>query len=180
MRAKADEGAELTAAYREGLGLAAITVSGGEEGIRITAARDAGAVAAAESPQVRWWCRNAEDAVRIAAAAARKFRSESNSADAPAAAAGAAAAVLAAARRCNVALYSDADIGNEADKIAARIDAELRGQRAAGGLKAVNKAYRSYRLETSGRGERALLYDEWMRQYRANLVRRIAAALRRI
>lgn len=177
MRKKTDEGAGFAAAYREGLSLAAIAVFCGGEGVRIIAPGNDSVASAAESPQARWWCRSSEDAVRIAAAAARRIRGESNSADAPAAAR-AVSAVLAAANKCNVALYSDADISEEALKIAARVDAELRGQLASGDLKSVNRAYRNYRLETTGRGERVLRYDEWMRRYREDLVRQIAEALR--
>ena len=47
-----------------------------------------------------------------------------------------------------------------------------------GGLKSVNKSYRSYRLETSARGERVLPYATWLDRYKAGLVREVAANLR--
>src|SRR5262249_51179178 len=130
------------------------------------------------------------DAARIAAAARVALRRrESKAGTAPAAdqrnaafdshALGSACtAVMEAARRHGVALFSDDDIAAHAAEIAARIDAELQKLKESGGLKSVNQAYKTYRLETSGRGERALRYDEWMRRYRADLVRQAAAALR--
>ncbi len=182
MRKKPDERRGFAAAYREGLALAAIAVQGDGEGARIIAPQQPGedaALAAAENLQACWWCRRADDAARIAASAARMLRRESND-DGSAAAARAQAVVLAAAKRLGIALYSERDIADEAMKIAARVDAELQQQHACGGLKSVNKAYRDYRLQTSGRGERVLRYDEWMRQYREKLVRQIASALRQI
>jgi len=90
----------------------------------------------------------------------------------------AATAVADAARRYGVALFADDEIAAHAAEIAARIDAELQKLKDSGGLKSVNQAYKAYRIETSGRGERVLRYDEWMRRYRADLVRQAAAALR--
>ncbi len=87
-------------------------------------------------------------------------------------------AVAAAARRCGVALFGADEIAAHAAEIAARIDAELQKLKESGGLKSVNQAYKAYRVETSGRGERVLRYDEWMLRYRADLVRQAAAALR--
>lgn len=89
-------------------------------------------------------------------------------------------AVADAARRYGVALFSGDDIAAHAAEIASRIDAELQKLKESGGLRSVNQAYKAYRLETSGRGERVLRYDEWMRRYRADLVRQAAAALREL
>jgi hypothetical protein len=173
-------------AYRDGLGFACIAVCCAPTRITIVAA------ASADSAEIvaRWWCRRDSDAARIAAAArAALRRCESKADTAPAAGprnadldshavSFACTAVTEAARRHGVALFSDDDIAAHAAEIAARVDAELKKLKESGGLKSVNQAYKSYRLETSGRGERALRYDEWMRRYRADLVRQAAAALR--
>lgn len=188
-----EEHCGLVAAYREGLGLAAVTIVCGPTGARIVAPGAAGRDAAAENAQARWWCARAADATRLAAAARRSLRRESSRGPTPAPAAAAAggrsddsalscarAAVLAAAEKFNIALQSDQDIAAEAINVAARVEAEMQKQQQRGGLKSVNKAYRSYRLEAGGRGERVLRYDQWMRKYREDLLRQIAAALRQV
>jgi hypothetical protein len=186
IRKKTDERCGFAAAYREGLGLVAIAVVYDATGMRIIVPKSENnlALPVDESVRARWWCRHTADAARIAASAARKLNRESNgvpgSRKDSAAIARAEAAVLAAAKKLNIALVSEQDIADEATNIAARVDAELRQQYAAGGLKSVNKSYRSYRLQTSGRGERVLRYDEWMRKYKENLVREVASALRQI
>jgi hypothetical protein len=196
VRKSADERSGFAAAYREGLGLAAVCVVRGPAGTRIVAAAagDEVSAAAAESPQVRWWCRRAADAMHVASAARRLQRRERAKAETmpPAAAAAGAqaedaaslssarAAVVAAAEKFNIVLQSDQEIVSEAMNVAARIDAEMQTQQRCGGLKSVNKAYRGYRLESRGRGERVLRYDEWMRKYRENLVRLAACALRQL
>jgi hypothetical protein len=139
----------------------------------------------------RWWCRRETDATRIAATARAALRRCESKAGTPPARADArsveldsrqfafvCAAVTDAARRRGVALFSDDDIAAHAAEIAARIDTELQKLKESGGMKSVNRAYKAYRLESSRHGERVLRYDEWMRQYRANLVRQAAAALR--
>jgi hypothetical protein len=187
----------LIAAYREGLGLAAVVVTGGgAENLRIKVAAfgEEGHGATADGAHARWWCRRAADAERVAAAAARLLRRESKKLpigmpapavasqqpDEYAAISRAETAVLAAAHRLNVVLQSDQEIAEEAAQVIARLEAEMQQQQRCGGLKAVNKAYRDYRLATSARGERVLRYDEWMSQYRQNLVRQVAAALRQL
>jgi hypothetical protein len=186
MRKKTDERCGFAAAYREGLGLAGISVLCDAAGVRIIAPKPENnrALPADERVRARWWCRHAADAARLGASAARMLRRESNgvpgSGQDAAAVAHAEAAVLAAAKKLNIALYSEENIANEAMNIAARVEAELQQQYAAGGLKSVNKSYRSYRLETSGRGERVLRYDQWMRKYKENLVREVASALRQL
>lgn len=139
----------------------------------------------------RWWCRRETDAMRIAATARAALRRYESKAVTPPAGVDAhsaeldsqqlariCTAVTDAARRHGVALFSDDDIAAHAAEIAARVDAELQKLKASGGLKSINQAYKAYRLESSGRGARVLRYDEWMRQYRADLVRQAAAALR--
>jgi hypothetical protein len=184
----------LAAAYREGLGLACITVCRALEGITISAAApaDAGSDGDCADFAARWWCRRAGDAARVAAAArAAMRRRESNATLASATATRgerggvdsqslACASVEDAARRYGVALFCDDEIAAHAAEITARIDAELQKLKESGGLKSVNQAYKAYRLQTSGRGERVLRYDEWMRNYRADLVRQAAAALREL
>jgi hypothetical protein len=177
-----DEREALIAAYREGLGLATIAVIDAAAGVRIVAptAQDHDAACAQDGVHVRWWCRRADDAARVAALAARMLRRESNDANRSARLSRAQEAVFAAAAKLAIALRSDADIAAEAMAVAARLVAEMRKQQQSGGLKSLNKAYRSYRIESSGRGERVLRYDEWMRQYRQNLVRQVASTLRQI
>lgn len=191
IRKTRDDGGALIAAYRDGLGLAAVVVTGGPDDLRIKVeaiGEEAGAV------QARWWCRRAAEAECVAAAAARLLRRESKklllgvrgAADASAQTdesevlSRARAAVLAAADKLDIQLRSDRDIAEEGGQVVARIDAELQQQQARGGLKDVNKAYRAYRLDSTARGERVLRYDEWMSKYRQNLIRQVAAALRQI
>ncbi|MGB6538783.1 MAG: hypothetical protein WBF58_22810 [Xanthobacteraceae bacterium] len=168
------------------MGLAEIAVLCDAAGIRIKAPEpdDDRALSAVESVRARWWCRGPADAAHLAASAARMARRESNgvpgSGKEAAAIARAEAAVLAAAEKLNIALYSEQDITDGAMTIVARVNVELQQQYAAGELKSVNASYRRYRLETSGRGERVLRYDEWMRKYKENLVREIGATLRQI
>lgn len=179
------EKSAFAAAYRDGLGLACVAVCRASAGITIVASMpsDCADIAA------RWWCRRDADAARIAAAARAALRRRESKATPAAADACSTAndsqepsfactAVTEAAWRHGVALFSDEDIAAHAAEIAARIDAELQKLQESGGLKSVNQAYKTYRLETSGRGERVLRYDEWMQRYRADLVRQAAAALR--
>jgi len=62
--------------------------------------------------------------------------------------------------------------------VIARVDEEMERLQRAGELKSVNRSYRTYRTETTARGETALPYARWLNEYNANLVRQLAAALR--
>lgn len=186
----------LIAAYREGLGLAAVAVTCGPAGIRVRAAdQGCGGVSAADAAAMRWWCRRVADAERLAAAAMRRLerRESRNGAgsaglesasstalagDAPYALARAAQTIVAAARRLRITLLSDDEVAAEAMSVIARVDEEIEKLHRCGELKTVNKSYRAYRIEASTRGEKTLRYDEWMGQYRENLVRQLAATLR--
>ncbi len=185
------------AAYRDGLGLAAVTVIDGPAGVHIAAStpNNANSAGAAVGVMARWWCRGTAEAERVAAAAAarinRRKPSDDNSSIIATRIAGAetahsdssalaCASVIAAAKRLNVVLFSDDALREEVASVAARVDAELQALQQSGGLKSVNKAYRSYRLEARARGERILRYDEWMRDYRNNLIAQVAATLRLI
>lgn len=184
------------AAYVRGMGLAAIAVIGAPDDARIIALApgDDGASSTAANVHVRWWCKHAADAARVAAAAARTPRRKSDPADAAPSAVNAApngggdgaaferaaAAVASAAKRLHIMLRSETDIAAEAMNVAARVDVQIQSLQQSGGLKSVNRTYRNYRLETSARGERALRYDQWMRNYRNTLVREVAATLRLI
>jgi hypothetical protein len=193
MRGTPREQSAFAAAYRAGLGLACIAVCCAAEGIIISTSTpdDTGADQDAPDIAARWWCRRAADAARIAAAARAALRRRESNAEVAAAGAHrsgfdsqqlslASAAVANAARRYGTTLLSDEEIAAQAAEIAARIDAELQKLKQSGGMKSVNQTYKAYRLQTSGRGERVLRYDEWMRDYRADLVRQAAAALREL
>jgi hypothetical protein len=77
----------LIAAYREGLGLAAVVVTRGPAGIRVSAVRQGtGGMPDEPAAEARWWCRRAADAERVASAAIRRLRRcESRDGGAPAA-----------------------------------------------------------------------------------------------
>ena len=177
------EKSAFAAAYRDGLGLACVAVCCTARGISIEASTQA----ATADVTARWWCRRDADAARIVSAARTAMRRRESKAK-PAAAdacstandsqAFACTAVADAARRHGVALFSDEEVAAHAAELAARIDAELQKLKESGSLRSVNQAYKTYRLAASGRRERVLRYDEWMRQYRAELVRQAAAALR--
>jgi hypothetical protein len=189
------EQSAFAAAYREGLGLARIALHCATVGIVVSAAGQGDADADGDCAEfaARWWCRRAADAMRVAAAVRAKMRRrKANAVPQPATAAGAGgkfdsqqlslacADVEDTARRYGVALFSDDEIAAHAAEITARIDGELEKLKESGGMKSVNRAYKAYRAESSGRGERVLRYDEWMRRYRADLVRQAAAALREL
>jgi hypothetical protein len=178
----------LMTAYCEGLGLAAIAIVDDGAGPRIAVIGAPQAQAASGSPAVaalRWWCRRAADAERVAASAARALRRQSKdgvarpSPDAPTCAPhDLSAAIEDAARRLGIALYSDDDIAMDGEGIIARVEAEIENLKRAGQLKSVNQSYRAHRLQASARGEKAAPYAEWLNQYKANLVRELAGALR--
>jgi len=183
-RSQSDERSALAAAYREGLGVACITIICDGGGTRIVPGEYK--LGAEHEIQARWWCRRAEDAERVASQAAERLRRRLTSEGTRSLGAlatkdslsPACDAVLAAAQRLNIALRSDDELAEEALLVAARVDAEMQKLQQSGGLKSVNKAYRDYRLTAAERGERAMRYDDWMRKYRENLVRQAACALR--
>jgi hypothetical protein len=183
--------ASVVAAYREGLGLAGIAI------IREAAGACVAVIGASDSNpdvdtniQIRWWCRRAADAERVASAAALRMRrlelrgggasSSPRLAEDSSVFSSARDAVLAAARRLNILLQSDDEIAAEAVVVADRVDAEVERLQQSGGLKSVNQAYRNYRIEATARGERIVRYAEWMRKYKENLVQQAASALRHI
>jgi hypothetical protein len=178
----------LMTAYREGLGLAAIAIVEDGAGLRIAVIGASREQAASEPPAVavlRWWCRRAADAERVAAGAARAPRRQSKDGVAPpspgaptCAPHDLAAAIEGAARRLRIALHSDDDVAMDAERIIARVEAEIENLKRAGELKSVNQSYRAYRLQASARGEKAAPYADWLNHYKANLVRELAAALR--
>ena len=168
----------LLAAYCEGLGLAQIAVSADGTGIAILEGqRDA------SQPVGRpWWCRRGDaDRVVTAVQAAlqrRGSRDSTAACDDAAALQGACDAVTRTARRLGVALQSDQELAEEAAHVVARMESEFARLRQAGGLKSVNKAYQQQRTHAAARGEKFPPYGAWMRRYRENLVRELAATLR--
>ncbi len=184
--------ASVVGAYREGLGLAGIAIvceAAGACVVAIIGPSDADPNSDT-SIQIRWWCRRAADAERVAAAAALRIRrlglrgggasSSPRLVDDSSVFSSACDAVLAASRRLNVLLQSDDEVADEAALVAARVRAEMQKLQQSGGLKSVNQAYRDYRIEATARGERIVRYAEWMRKYEENLVRQAACALRHI
>jgi hypothetical protein len=154
----------LIAAYREGLGLVAIVLTGEGGEVCVVANQNI-----PEGASGHWWCRNAAEAGRVAAAAHAGLRRKS---------AGGREAILRAAKRLNVDLRSDQDITGEAVVVIDRVAAEFDQLRNAGGLRPVNKSYRDYRLAAAARGERVVPYARWMRAYQENLVRQAAVTLK--
>ena len=168
-----DECQRLTAAYREGLSLAAVVAVQGANGARITALAPVDDdIAAVEQLLIRLWCRREAEAACIATTAAKLLRRKPD--------ADPGQIIQAAAKKFGVVVQTDDEIAVEAMSVAARIALEMRKQQQAGELKSINRAYRSYRLEAATRGERALRYDAWMQRYRENLVRQAAATLRQL
>jgi type III secretion system FlhB-like substrate exporter len=171
--------ARLVAAFRDGLGLAAVAVIGGPDGVRIAAAGQAvgNQLAARETVQARWWCRRASDAECVAAAAAVRLGRHAPDVSADAAW-HAGEAIARAAKRRNVDLVPDQDIIEQAAAVIARIDDELEQLRQSGELRSVNKSYQTYRLEAAARGKRVVPYAQWMLGYKEGLVRKLAETLR--
>lgn len=181
IRDDAKERAALAAAYREGLGLAAITVMHGPAGIHIAGGEAGAAGVSAAAIDARWWCHNAADARRVAVAAtARLQRRDRQDAAAatPAAVGDAATAIVAAARRLNVGLYTDDDVADEAARIIARVDEQIETLKRAGDMKSINRSYKNYRIEASARGDKVLPYAQWLNKYRHNLLRELATVFR--
>lgn len=184
---KADDEAALIAAFRQGFGLAGLAIIQSPQRIRLQAVAPdgVGALAADETGGVRFWCRRTADAERIVAAAASKLRRQSADV-APRVAPGRPStfpreieqAFVAAAARLHVVLYSDEEITGQAIAAIARMEEELASLQRAGGLKSVNRSYRTYREESSARGENIVPYAQWFRKYKQNLIRQLAAALR--
>jgi hypothetical protein len=165
--------ARLVAAYRQGLGLAAIAVISEPQGVRIATGGEAEDIlGAGENLQARWWCR-INDAADIVAAATTRLRRGGSEVSADAG-----EVVLRAAKQRHVELHTDSDIAAHAESAIARIDAELGQLRQSGDLRSVNKSYQVYRLDAASRGERVTPYAQWMLSYRENLVRQLAASLR--
>ena len=120
----ASERAGLIAAYRDGLGVAAVTMICGPAGFRIvpSALGDNAVLTAGETMQARWWCRRATDAQRVATAATARLRRRSLGGGDAASGVMALASdlVKSAARQCNVMLHSEQEISEEALDAAAR------------------------------------------------------------
>ena len=163
------------AAYREGLGLAAVMLVVDEDGARLVNAAADAPLERGAAVQARWWCKSAQAEWLIESAARLARAAQQDHADA---ASRLRRAVISAAKRLGIVLRSDDEIAGEAAAVIARLEAEMAAQQRAGGLKSVNRGYRDYRLEASTRGEKVLRYADWMARYKANLVRDIAQNLR--
>ena len=166
----------LVAAYRDGLGLAAVTLIAGNGGVRLVSfvEGEEPALAAGEIVQARWWCRSAQHAEWLVEAAAPRGAREI----APDDAGRMRDAIVNAAKLLGIALRADEEIAAEAVAVIARLEQEIAAQQLSGALKSVNRGYRDYRLQASARGEKVLRYGEWMDRYKAKLLRDIAQNLR--
>ena len=60
----------------------------------------------------------------------------------------------------------------------ARVEEEIERRQRTGELKSVNRSNPIYRTQTTARGGMALPYAEWLNEYKPNLVRELATALR--
>jgi hypothetical protein len=160
----------LIAAYREGLGVVAVVLTG--EGGEVWVAADQNIP---EGASRHWWCRNAAEAKRVVTVVNASLRRKSASSTSAAALRD---AIQRAAKSLNVDLRSDQDITGEAVVVIDRVAAEFDQLRNAGGLRPVNKSYRDYRLAAAARGERVVPYAQWMCAYQKNLVRKAAFTLR--
>jgi hypothetical protein len=151
----------------------------GEGGARLVyrAAGDEEARDADATEQARWWCKSTHAVWLVAAVEAAEKRRQ-NADDAAGDAADLAHAVAVSAKRLGIALISDEDMAAEANAVIARLEQEIAAQSRNGALKAVNRAYRDYRLQATARGEKVLPYAQWMARYKAKLVREIAQNLR--
>jgi hypothetical protein len=173
------------------MGLAAVAIVSDVGGTRIIATGPADDAATL----TRCWCQRRADAERVAAAATRRLRRcqpEPTCGDSgsPALPCGVAVAddsirraeesIAGAARALNVGLYTDEEIFQAAMAAAARIDSEVERMQRCGELKSVNKSYQIHRLETSARGDKVMRYQDWMRQYKENLLCKLAATLRQL
>lgn len=169
---------DLIGAYREGLAVAAVLIIAGAAAVRIIVADHRGEAVPGpgEAIQRRWWCRRSGEAECLAAAAMRSLRRAPNRAGDPARLAG--ASIVRAAARLAISLRTDEDLRDEALQAIARLDDEFEKQKQSGALKSLNSSYRRYRLEASARSERAVRYAEWIKRYKLNLIREIAANLR--
>ena len=176
---KAD--ARLVAAYRDGLNLVAIAAVSSGDGVRVVATPGIAQLMPEPAATLRW-CRNAEEARRIAASANASLRRRAGKSDPgegnPVASAH--DAIARAARRLNVTLRTEDDIAHEAAIVIGRIVREFEVMRASGDLREINASYREYRLGASARGERIVPYAPWMRVYLENLVRQAAVTLKQL
>jgi hypothetical protein len=167
----------LVAAYRDGLGLAPVVLVRDHQRILFdTAANQPG-----EDTTLRWWCRRAGDAERVAAAATARLQCRASGGGpdaAPASLQEADEAVVVAAKRLAITLYSDEEIAGEAAHAIARMDEEFARLQSAGALKDINRSYRTARMQAASRGEKMPPYAQWINKYRENLLRQLAAALR--
>jgi hypothetical protein len=163
----------LIAAYREGLGLALVTLIAGGNGARLLQPAEEPVLETGESVHARWWCKSAQQAEWLVDAAARTAQQND-------AAPHLCGVVLKAAKRFGILLRSDDEIAREAVGVIARLEQEMAAQQRAGTLKSVNRGYRDYRLAASARGETVLRYVQWMERYKVKLVRDIAQNLRSI
>jgi hypothetical protein len=160
------------AAYRDGLGLAAVTLVVDASGARLVNA----ALESDAAVRARWWCKSAQQAGWLVERVARALRT--GQPDDAEAVSRWRRAVADAATRLGIVLRADNEIAREAAAVIARLEQEIAAQQRAGTLKSVNRGYRDYRLQASARGEKVLRYADWMARYKARLIRDIAQNLR--
>jgi hypothetical protein len=146
----------LVAAYREGLGLAAVTLIARETGARLMCSREEPVLGVGEAVRARWWCKSVQQAEWLMQAAMRATqRSDVDTSSRL-------HQTLNAAKRLGIMLRSDEKVAREALAVIARLEQEIAAQQRAGALKSVNRGYRDYRLAASARGEKVLRYADWI------------------
>lgn len=118
-----------------------------------------------------FWCERREGATMVADCFAGRTRSLIAIADAE-------SIVRDVAKDFGVFLHTSDSLQEDAIKVIAAVDAQLKAMHDAGELQSVNRSYREYRMKKTELHEPFVGYVTWMRDYRASLVRTAAQIMR--